>query len=40
MAAPAPGRTVAWMARMIASKTTHGRHGLAGAPKRGAEIAV
>jgi hypothetical protein len=33
-------RTMAGMARMIASKTTHGRHGLAGAPKRAAEIAV
>ena len=33
-------RTMEGMARMIASKTTHGRDGPAGAPKRAAELAV
>jgi hypothetical protein len=33
-------RTMAGMARMIASKTTHGRDGPAGAPMRAAELAV
>jgi hypothetical protein len=32
--------TIEGMARMVAAKTTHGRHGLAGAPKRAAVIAV
>ena len=33
-------RTMEGMARMIASKTTHGRDGPAGAPKRAAKLAV